>query len=194
MMYIFLYSQHNNVKYVFYGVTYMMRSKDFKMMDVYYDSGRYAGFINDILIDFAENSVVGFSAICSSFTAKTVNILFPDIICYSSNMIISKTSRADFLKLSSIKNMNIIGKNGNMIGTFEDVLFDEKSFKIKGAVVSSGYIYNFLKGKRVMLVKDLLIGDKNILFFGNADRIEFLSKPHRLSMEDDYDDKQKKVR
>lgn len=171
--------------------TGMMRSKNFKMMNVYYASGRYAGFINNILVDFRENSVVGFSVACSSFTAKTVNILFTDIICYSSNMIISKTSKADLLKLSSIKNMDIIDINGNMIGVLEDILFDEKSFIIKGAVISSGYIYNFLKGKRVALIKDLIIGDKNILFLGNTNKIELLSKPHRLNMEDDYNEEKK---
>ena len=180
--------RQNNVKYVCYGVSYMMRSKDFKMMDVYYASGRYAGFINDILVDLSQNSVVGFSAVCSSFMVKTVNIFFSDIICYSCNMIISKTSKTDLLKLSSIKNMDITDRDGNMIGVLEDILFDEESFKIKGAVVSSGYIYNFLKGKKVVLINDLLIGDKNILFLGNTEKIEFLSRPHKLNMEDDYNE------
>lgn len=164
----------------------MLKSKDFKMMDVFYSSGKYVGFINDLLIDFNNKKVVGFKIISSRLLGKDMNVSIDSLISYSNSMIICKTNRKNHLKLSDIKNLDIVDRHGNIVGVFEDILFDEKDYKIKAVVISLGYLTNFTRGKKIISISDLMIGEKNVLFIGNDEKVYFISKPHNLIRGDEF--------
>lgn len=163
----------------------LFKSKDFKMMDVFYASGKYIGFINDLLIDCNNNKIIGFAIISSSLFSKTINVLASSIISYSNSMIIYETNKGNYLRLSNIKNLDVVDRHGNIIGIFEDILFSEEDYKIKAVVISLGYLANFTRGKKIILIKDLMIGERDVLFLGNDKKVYLISKPHNLNMDDE---------
>ena len=70
------------------------------------------------------------------------------------------------LKFSEIKNFDLINKDGHMIGILEDILIDY-DFYIRGLIVVSGLVDKFKNGKRVIQLKETILGEESILFFGN---------------------------
>lgn len=66
-----------------------------------------------------------------------------------------------------------------MIGVVEDILVELESFSIKGLVVSTGFIDKILKGKHVILIKETILGEHNILFYGN-EKLCLKSVPHNF--------------
>ena len=43
------------------------------------------------------------------------------------------------------------------------LLLHSDTFEIKGIIVSSGFITNLLRGKRIMLINELILGEENLL-------------------------------
>jgi len=161
----------------------MYRSKDFFLMDVNDINGKNIGFIKDILVDFNEGMVIGFVVSCYRFMRNNVSIFVDDIISFNRDMIVNKIRKDKYLELSEIRNMDIINRFGEIIGITEELLFDKKSFKIKGIIVSMGFFRNFIGGKRIILISEIIIGEENILFFGCYNKINFFTVPHKLFME-----------
>lgn len=142
----------------------MYRGKDFFLMDVNDINGKNIGFIKDILVDFNKGMVIGFVVSCYKFMRNNVSVLVDDIISFNNDMIVNKISKDRYLELSEIRNMDIINKFGEIIGITEELLFDKKNFKIKGLIVSMGFFRNFIGGKRIILINEIIIGEENILF------------------------------
>jgi uncharacterized protein YrrD len=99
-------------------------------------------------------------------------------------MVIDKIRKNKFFTFSKIKNMDIVDIYGDIIGMAEDILFHEFTFKIKGLVVSTGFIKNLLVGKKILLVKSIIIGEQSILYYSNNAKIDFISVPHKLFAEE----------
>jgi uncharacterized protein YrrD len=158
----------------------MYRSKDFVLMDTIDINGKRIGFIRDVLINFNKGFVVGFSITPSRIFKKVVNVAREDILTFNNNMIVKKTSEEQLLKLSDFKGMDIIDHKGNVLGMVEDIIFDINNFRIKGLVISAGFIHNLIHGKKILLIEDLILGEKNILYFGNARKLCFTTIPHEL--------------
>lgn len=158
----------------------MYRSKDFVLMDAIDINGKKVGFIRDVLVNFNRGFVVGFSITPSQIFKKGLSVLKEDILTFHYNMIVKKTSEEELLRLSNFKGMDVLDHKGNVLGMVEDIIFDINNFKIKGLVVSTGFIHNLIHGKKIFLIKDLILGDKSILYFGDARKICFTTIPHEL--------------
>lgn len=158
----------------------MYRSKDFLLMEVVDIKGKKIGFIKDILIDFNEGFVVGFSISSSNLFHKSVNVLKKDIISFNNNMIIKKNLREERLGFFKLKGIDVLDRYGNVIGIMEDIIFDNFSFEIIGVVVSKGLIANFMNGKKIFLIKELILGEKDILYYGENSKINFKTMPHDI--------------
>ena len=158
----------------------MFRSKDFLLMEVLSVNGKNIGFINDIIVDFGKGIVEGFSICCSSFLNKNVFVLKEDIISFNEKMIIKKTSKGSYLRLLELKNIEILDVQGRNMGIMEDIIFDNYSFEIYGLMISKGLVNNFLKGKNIILMNDLILGDDNILYYGDENKIKFKTMPHKV--------------
>lgn len=167
----------------------MYRSKDFTLMDVINVNGKKLGFINDLLVDFYIKKIIGFSIAPYGLLKKTLNVLIEDVVSFNSVMVITKTTSGDFLQFKSIKDMDVRDEKGNILGMVEDIIFDKMSFKISSLVVSMGFITNFLSGKKIILIKDILIGEESLLFNGRSENLSFCSLPHKLFTEDDFNEK-----
>lgn len=158
----------------------MYRSKDFSLMEVIYIRGNRAGFIKDPIIDFHNGKIVGFQISSYDFIQKNINVMKDDIISFDKSMVIKNTSKGEYLSFKQVRGMDIIDIMGNMIGMLEDFLFFGNNFRIAAVIVSSGLICNFTHGKRILLMEELQLGDRNILWIKKNDRINFLSMPHKL--------------
>lgn len=161
----------------------MFRSKDFILMDIVDIRGKRIGFIKDIIIDFHKGEVKGFVISSYKLFQKTICVLIKDIVSFNKSMIISKWERDNFLKLSDIKDIDIINKYGDIIGMAEDILFHEFTYKIQGLVVSTGFIKNILSGKKILLMNSVILGENAILNISDNSNIDFVSIPHKLFME-----------
>ncbi|MCY6959426.1 PRC-barrel domain-containing protein [Clostridium brassicae] len=159
----------------------MYRSKDFLLMEVLNTKGKKIGFINDILIDFSKGYIEGFSVCCSNLLNKNMSILKEDIISFNENIIVAKSVKEEKLRFFKLKGMEVIDRHGNDMGVMEDIIFDDYSFKIYGLIISRGLINNFIKGKKIFLIKQLLLGDKDILYYGDETKIKFKTMPHNIT-------------
>lgn len=171
----------------------MYRSKDFTLMDVVDVRGKRLGYIKDLLIDFNRKKVIGFNLASISLFKKDLNIMMDNIVGYNLTMVVTDITKGTFFQFSSIKGMDIRDRKGNIIGMVEDMLFDEKDFAIKALVVSTGFINNFVQGKKVVLINNLILGEESLLFNGRKDNLNFSTMPHKLFMEDSEDEKDKKI-
>ncbi|NMM65588.1 photosystem reaction center subunit H [Clostridium sp. P21] len=167
----------------------MYRSKDFSLMDVINVNGKRLGFINDLLVDFNIKKITGFSIATYGFLKKNLNVGIGDVVSFNSVMVITATTEESFLEFKNIKNMDVRDEKGNILGMVEDIIFDKISFKINALVVSMGFLSNFLTGKKIILIKDILIGEESLLYNGRNPNLNFCSLPHKLFMEDDLNEK-----
>lgn len=161
----------------------MFRSKDFILMDVVDIKGKRIGFIKDIIIDFHNGEVKGFIVSTYKLFQKTISILKKDIVSFNKFMIISRWDKNSYLQLSDIINMDIINKEGDIIGMAEDILFQEFTFKIHGLIVSTGFIKNILSGKKILLMNSVILGENSILNISNSTNVDFVSIPHKFFRE-----------
>lgn len=157
----------------------MFRTRDFIMMDVSNVQGKRIGFIKDILVNFNDGTVVGFLISPYNLFIRSSYVTSEDIVSFDRTMIIRKTTSNYPLKLKDFVGMEILDTKGNILGIFEDIIFGS-DYKIRGVIVSSGLISKLIKGKKIVLINEILIGDYNIIFMGNSQKVNLVSVPHRL--------------
>lgn len=155
------------------------------MMEVKDVKGKRLGFIKDIDINFHEECIVGFIISSYNIFQKEVKVLIEDIIIFNDIMVVKKISHKKSLELNSIKGMDVIDKNNNILGMVEEIVFEAIDFKIQGFIISSGIVKDFISGKRILLPKNLILGEKSILCVYEDKKIEFFSRPHKIIVEDD---------
>ena len=102
-----------------------------------------------------------------------------DIVAIGSSIITKAVSTYNGLKFSDIKGMDIINKKGEVIGVVDELLIDDRDFSIKGLIASTGIFHKFVYGKRIFLLNDTILGDNNILYYGEQEVI-FKSMPHKF--------------
>ncbi len=161
----------------------MFKSKDFIFMDVVSVEGKRIGFIKDLLIDFNKGKVIGFEVSPYKIFHKNVSVLKEDIIYFNKCMVVKKTETNKYLCLHSFINMDVIDKCRNVFGMVEDITFTCNNFDIKGVIISSGFITNLLRGKRIMLVSELILGEENLLYIPSCHSYSFKSMPHNFFVE-----------
>ncbi|MBZ9687816.1 PRC-barrel domain-containing protein [Clostridium estertheticum] len=161
----------------------MFKSKDFIFMDVVSVEGKRIGFIKDLLIDFNKGKVIGFEVSPYKFFHKNVSVLKEDIIYFNKHMVVKKVEKNNYIPLHSFVNMDVIDKCRNVFGMVEDITFTYDTFEIKGITVSSGFITNLLRGKRIMLINELILGEENLLYLPNCYNHSLKSMPHNFFVE-----------
>ncbi|MBU3141977.1 PRC-barrel domain-containing protein [Clostridium sp. CF012] len=167
----------------------MFKSKDFILMDVVTVEGKKIGFIKDLLIDFSAGKVIGFLVSPYKLFHKNVSVLKQDIIYSNKRMVVKKVDKNEYLCLHSFINMDVIDKCNNIFGMVEEITFTHDTFDIKGIIVSSGFIINLLRGKRIMLINELILGEENLLYIPNCNEYSFKSVPHNFFVEEKANEK-----
>ncbi|EJO5348036.1 PRC-barrel domain-containing protein [Clostridium botulinum] len=148
----------------------MYRSKYFKYMNVYYSNGKKAGFIKDILLDFNEEKIIGFLVSSYKILNKNNIVLIENIISINKNMVIKKLERGNYLSFKDIKHLEVVDIDGGLLGVIEDIIIDEDIFKIAAIIISMGFLNNFIKGKKLISPNEIILGEKNLLYFNYKSR------------------------
>lgn len=165
----------------------MYRRKDFLLMEVYNEKGKRIGFIKDIIIKLEKEEVLGFVIISYNLFKGYSHILKEDIISFGEKIIVKKESKGEEVHFNDIKSKHVIDEDGNILGFIEDVFFSE-DFKINGVIISTGYISNFLHGKKIVLPEDLIISDYNIIYKNRKDKIKFTNLPSNIIKKENVDE------
>jgi len=165
----------------------MYRTKDFMLMDVINIERKRIGFIKDMLINFNNGRLLGFCITPFRIFNKSIFVNIQDVIAFNSCIVVKNTSIKQGLMISEIRGMDVVDINGDLLGMVEDFIFEKRDFKITGVVVSTGFIRNLVHGKKVFLIKELILGEKNILYFSKNSKISFLTIPHELREVNKYE-------
>ncbi|WP_163215874.1 PRC-barrel domain-containing protein [Clostridium thermarum] len=164
----------------------LYRLKDFLTKNVLYSDGKKAGIVSDVIVNFNEKKVQGFSVSGGSILRRKNKVVYiENIIYYDCSIIIGKMSEKKLLTFSAVKGMEVTDIKGNIIGIAEDILFDNK-FKLRGIIISPGMIRKLVIGKGILLINELIFGDKNILYFGKGN-FRYTSLRHEISGADYYE-------
>ena len=155
----------------------MNKVKDFIIMNVFDLNGRKIGEVKDIAINYYESKVIGFQISTRGFSKKNF-IRKENIVSISDSIIVDKVFKNQGLIFNDIKDMEIINKEGVLIGIVEDLLIDIKNFTIRGLLVSTGFFDKFIKGRIVILLSETILGDGHILFLGNS-KVQLTTIPQR---------------
>lgn len=171
-------------------VIYMVRSKEFILKDVYSTEGNKVGVVDDIILNFNSGFVIGFKINKGKFVNKNCYIGTENIVSFNSKMIVNyEPYEGSFIEFKNIKNMDVINYDGTILGMVEEIIFDEKSFKIKGIIVSRGIFANLISGKKVILEGDYMLGRENLFCFSNSKNLNFMRMFHFINSKDDENEK-----
>lgn len=155
----------------------MYRNRDIIGRKIIDYKGKYLGGVEDLLIDINNNCIAGVYVKKNSLRKKYFSVLKENITYLGERIIITKTNKDNLFRFKDIKSMEVLDLKGDILGTVESLIFSKEDFKIISFVISEGFIRNYIKGKRIILIKDLIIGDKNILFV-SENNYYFYSKIH----------------
>ncbi len=159
----------------------MYRIRDFIFMDAVNLSGNLLGFVSDIFLDFNKKQVKGFVITPNSIFKKNLNVFMKDIVSLTSVIVVTNTNKDKYFQFNDVKRMNVVDERGCLIGMVEDILFDEESSYIKAVILSTGFINNFINGKKILLMDDLTLGENNLFYRGKKENLKFFTSPHILS-------------
>ena len=128
----------------------MYRIRDLIGLKVFDSNGKKVGVVCDLAIDYFNGKVMGF-IITKKLFSKRDYVDLTNVISLSDTIMTEGVHVHRGLKFSEIKNFDLINKDGHMIGI----------------IVVSGLIDKFKNGKRVIQLKETILGEESILFFGN---------------------------
>lgn len=168
----------------------MMRGREFMFMDVYSITGDRLGRVDDLLVNFHEGVILGFKICKGSMFTKKIYIGKSDIISINSKIIVNKNGYSgSFIEFKDIKGREVISISGLAIGVLEEIICDEMNFKIKGLIVSKGFIENMVSGKKILLQNSYIIGEHSLLCIENKEKLNLVRVFHDMTMEVDKNEK-----
>lgn len=162
----------------------LFRSRDFYMKNIYNEKGKKLGVIKDLFIDIKEEKVIGFEVSNYSLFRKRNFLDIIDIKTINENVIATKLKCGKYKRFSDYKDMEVVDKNNNIKGDILDILFEEDDFIIKGILISPGILEKIIKGKEVILIKDISFKEGKVVYYGDK-TIVFKNIP-RKSINNEY--------
>jgi uncharacterized protein YrrD len=156
----------------------MLKTKDFYLLRVYDIRGKYLGVIDDIYIDFNEGIIKGFLISNYLLFSKKNFIKVKNIISIEEVMIIRELNKKEGIAFKSIKDLDVKDKNNIIRGILEDLIIEKEDLSIKGLIISSGIFDRIVKGKEIFLLKECILGEDFILYFG-SNGVRFQSMPRK---------------
>ncbi len=157
----------------------MYRAKDFQYMKVVNVKGKTLGYINDVLIDFHNNLVKGFSVSSLNLFKKNQQILVENIIAVDKIMIVNEFSKDYSIPFREIRDLEVYSSRGILIGVIEDIIIERKSYEIRGILISSGLIHKLIEGKSILIPSKCILAEDYIIHYDTDSKIKFYSMPHK---------------
>lgn len=127
---------------------------------------------------FTKELLKAFLSLTIYYSVKKNFVKTKDIISLEEVIIVKELSKKAGLSFKSIKDMDIKDKNNVMRGILEDLIIEKRDLSIKGLVMSSGIFDRMIKGKEILLLKQCLLGEDFILYYG-SDEVRLQSLPRK---------------
>ena len=157
----------------------MYRAKDFRYMKVVNVKGKTLGYINDVLIDYHNKLVKGFSVSSLNLFKKSQQILVENIVAVDTVMIANEFNKESYIPFSEIRDLEVYNSRGMLIGVVEDIIIERKTYEIKGILISSGLIHKLIDGKSILIPSKCILADDYMIHFENDSKIKLYSMPHK---------------
>lgn len=168
----------------------MMRSRDLILVNAYSVSGKRIGMVEDFLVNFNEGIIEGFRINKGSIFSRNVCISKDNVICITSKLIVKEEEyNGSFVEFKDIKGMEAVNINGVVLGSIEELIFDEMNLNIKGIIISKGILHNVISGKKVILQDDYIMGKSSLLCLAKQEKFNFVRIFHDITMEVDKNEK-----
>ena len=146
----------------------MFKSRNLYNKNIYDNCGKNLGKIKDIFIDFINGKVSGF--LVTNFNTKKdqniKNIYMGEINADSDKIKINIFQDNEKILFSDIRKIKVIDKWGNEKGVINDIMIDEKNFKIRGLILKNDKINTMSNGNEIILIKDVVIEKSYISYIG----------------------------
>lgn len=156
----------------------MWRYKDIIFKKVIDKDGKNMGEVKDVLINFSKAKVTGFKVSSPSLMAKDINISIKDIIYINERIIAKGKCKDRFLEFNSIRHLEVIDKDDNIVGFLEDIIIDPEDYTIKAMVICEGFLYKLFSHKKIISPRNLILGEDNIIIC-KREGIEFMNLPNK---------------
>ncbi|CAM2982559.1 PRC-barrel domain-containing protein [Hathewaya histolytica] len=153
----------------------MYRIRDFYGKNIINEKGKIIGKVVDIIIDINNCNICGFSGKKNGLFSKEFYVLKKDLIYIGESIVTRRLCKKEMFTFNKIKGMEVVNLKGDVIGILEDILFCEEEFKILGLMLCENFFKNYVVGKRIVLLKDIILGESEVLFI-NKQPYYFYSK------------------
>ncbi|HID0852854.1 TPA: PRC-barrel domain-containing protein, partial [Clostridium botulinum] len=84
--------------------------------------------------------------------------------------VVKKLERGKYLSFNDIKHLEVIDIEGVLMGVIEDIIINEGNFRIVAIIISMGFLNNFIKGKKIISPNEIILGERNLLYFNYRSR------------------------
>lgn len=155
----------------------MYRIKDLKFLEVFNENGIKMGEVEDVGLDYFKGKITGFF-ITKNIFRKENFVRIEDVLTIGESLVVRTSISYKGLKSEDIKGLDIIDIYNKMIGVVEELLIDDEFF-IRALISSKGFFEKFKNGKSLILLKETILGEHNVLYFSN-EKIKFMSVPHSI--------------
>lgn len=143
----------------------MYRTRDLLGLKVFNKEGKSLGSVCDLSLDYFNSKVRGF-LVSKKIFSKRNYVDLNNIISLSNTVMTKELYAHRGLKFSEIKNLKVLNKEGQLLGILDDLLID-CDFSIKGIIIVEGFFEKFKNGKKIISIKESILGEKTILFLGD---------------------------
>lgn len=155
----------------------MAKSKDYIFEEVQDAGGQRIGYVKDLIVDFGQSKVIGFEITPYKFIKKPVYVVMEDVIYSNNSIIVGNTVEGEFLSLARIMDMHVVDSKFNVIGLVSEIIFDSETFAIKAVYIKDSSIFSVFKSRRVILLRDLIVGEDYILYTGRCTKLQMMCLP-----------------
>lgn len=142
----------------------MYKMRDLLGKRVLSRKGKLLGIVDDLIIDINEGKVKGIKVKEKGFLKKAFYVLYKDIVYWGCNIIIKDKDFQKNFTFRQMKFMEVYNLNGDIIGIVEDIIFSYSDLQLSGIVITEGFLKNYSKGKRIILLKDIIVGEESIIY------------------------------
>lgn len=142
----------------------MYKMRDLLGKKVLSKYGKLLGVVDDLIININDRRVEGIKVKEKGVLNKKFYVMDDDILYIGLNVIIKDKRKGIYFTFKDMKLMEVYNLNGDIIGIVEDINFSFSDFTLNSIIISEGFLKNYSKGKRIILLKDIIVGDDNIIY------------------------------
>jgi len=134
------------------------------------DSGRAVGRVKDVVFDLGQGRLSGFIVVSRGSRAflpfEQVHSLGASAVTIGAEAVLVPSFPAPVG--ASPVGKSVLTREGQLLGTIDDVLFDPESGAVWGYQVTAGFISDFVEGKKAVVLTEEIVEGPDSVVVGDA--------------------------